>query len=910
MKKGTWKQKSIKKCVAWLLAFALVLPLMSFEVFADTATATERETLDPTLENITFGDFPAVTTGRTGVYGRYEANKSGWVLMAANNTMGTLSGKVLNGNVIFGSHPFQLRFGGDIWGANGYSFRFYRDRSHGEGELGFDFGGDTGVVLTSEIAQTELVDSEFNLKLSFEEEDTDGDGANELKLGIWFNNVLYNNTYFYAESSYDTYLNPTICSYGVDTAGTSSAYFVLKPSREQTIDPALTWFTFSNCGVTNGTYTGSGFRVSVNYNPGTGWDNAFSGKVLNGKVTFTSAPFRLKLGKGSDNGIWSNDMICLYRDSGTAEGALKLNVGNTSSYTLTPEVAGTALIGQELNLKVSFQEIDSDGDGTKDQLKVGIWFNNYLYGDKYFYVTGEYLHCTYGWLGFYGDSTDASITLSSCKNTLDPSLKQFTYSDFNGGADGTYSASTGWSLLKEYFGGGDKATAFSGKVLNGYVTFGTGPSELRFGGDMWSQTAFRFYRDSSSKSDELYFYFNGTRYTLTSDIAGTDLVGKRFNLKISFQEIDANGDGTKDRLKVGLWFEDVLYNDTYFYVDADYSKFITGVIYVYGPNCGDGGYVKLTSYKEKEDTTDVTKPIASVEVNAEITDSIAMNYSVTLAEGVTETPTMTFAMAKGETLKNIQGEQVGTSNTYTFTYPGVMAQNMANTITAKVTVGTYTGEYNYSVLDYCGKLLTTEEYSAYRDLVVNLVQYGEAVQEYRVSKDMENAPAETLTEQLSKLVPEYAAYDKQVATTLEGVTDPVGSKLSGTADTYLWKNVTLVLGNKIKIRARFTANGIEGLTVKAKIGSEEQTLIPALESEGVYRVDFDKIYANEYAESIAITFCQEDQAIGQTLNYSVNSYLSSSSSTEDTYLSDLLVAINNFGNAAVAYKQDSASAAQ
>ena len=57
---------------------------------------------------------------------------------------------------------------------------------------------------------------------------------------------------------------------------------------------------------------------------------------------------------------------------------------------------------------------------------------------------------------------------------------------------------------------------------------------------MWSNTSFAFYRDASTPADALYFGFNGTTYTLTSDKAKTDLVDSPFNLKISFEEVDTN----------------------------------------------------------------------------------------------------------------------------------------------------------------------------------------------------------------------------------------------------------------------------------------------------------------------------------------------------------------------------------
>ena len=50
------------------------------------------------------------------------------------------------------------------------------------------------------------------------------------------------------------------------------------------------------------------------------------------------------------------------------------------------DVAGTQLVGAELDLKVTIQYVDNDGDGLKNDVKVGMWFNDKLYDNKYIYL--------------------------------------------------------------------------------------------------------------------------------------------------------------------------------------------------------------------------------------------------------------------------------------------------------------------------------------------------------------------------------------------------------------------------------------------------------------------------------------------------------------------------------------------
>jgi len=90
--------------------------------------------------------------------------------------------------------------------------------------------------------------------------------------------------------------------------------------------------------------------------------------------------------------------------------------------------------------------------------------------------------------------------------------------------------------------------------------------------------------------------------------------------------------------------------------------------------------------------------------------------------------------------------------------------------------------------------------------------------------------------------------------------------------------------------------------VKYKIGNgtEKEASIVETGTAGAYYVYLDDIYANQYDSSIQVKFYNGSDQVGQTLNYSVNSYLASKKASAGT-LGDLLNAINNYGNAAKAY---------
>ena len=56
----------------------------------------------------------------------------------------------------------------------------------------------------------------------------------------------------------------------------------------------------------------------------------------------------------------------------------------------------------------------------------------------------------------------------------------------------------------------------------------------------------------------------GKEYPLSDN-----LIDKNFNLKLSYDHQDADGDGTEDSLKLGMWIDNKLYNDAYIMIDNE-----------------------------------------------------------------------------------------------------------------------------------------------------------------------------------------------------------------------------------------------------------------------------------------------------------------------------------------------------
>jgi hypothetical protein len=150
----------------------------------------------------------------------------------------------------------------------------------------------------------------------------------------------------------------------------------------ETMPEGLTEITFSDFGIADGTYT-------VTETLGVYKNGSLDGTVFSGKVTFEAVGgntwFMI-----TKNGDWNGGLVLCQRDNDEHKNLYlrtfnKATGGTTAIATLTPEIAGVQLTGAEFDLQLSFQMVDNDGDGAKDDLKLGIWFNGVLYDNEYFY---------------------------------------------------------------------------------------------------------------------------------------------------------------------------------------------------------------------------------------------------------------------------------------------------------------------------------------------------------------------------------------------------------------------------------------------------------------------------------------------------------------------------------------------
>ncbi len=385
----------------------------------------------------------------------------------------------------------------------------------------------------------------------------------------------------------------------------------------------------------------------------------------------------------------------------------------------------------------------------------------------------------------------------------------------------------------------------------------------------------------------------------------TTFDGQEFELTLTTEFVDYDGKGQLNDLKLGIYIDGDLYIGQYAYI-KDCQNSCMSNVYLYRYNDGN---IKLAS-----------SALYGMELRPELSDSVTMKYIAYMEPSAVEAgvPKMTFEM-NGQVLGNVEGELLFPGGSlYVFTYPEVMMQNLADKVTATLTIGEREKIYKYSMLEYCAQILNSattassdgnvysiRQMKLMKNLIVDMIQYASALQVYRgMASDSESL----LTNKLEQLVSNYSTYDIADSGSLDDL-EIVHERLvleKGVTSTevYQWKGASLVIGNKVKIRYKFSAQDVSDLKVKLQIGETVKELsYEETEDKGIYTVEFDEIYAYEYATPILIRFFEGDVQVGDTLLYSVNTYMYNMrnyAGPKAEELKELLYAIHYFGMSASA----------
>lgn len=190
------------------------------------------------------------------------------------------------------------------------------------------------------------------------------------------------------------------------------------PEPAPTLDDSFAKLTFDSFDVATSTYE---------YNNGDLAVSGYCGMNSMDKVIFSDT---IKFSKevGAQLRIFGKETPW-YGMIFEAIGDGKLRLSDASGVFETmifdSETAGTDLAGKDLKLTFSMEYVDSDDDGQKDDVKLGIWFNDKPYADRWFYLKDSAANLG-GNMLIYCPSEQTSITITTYMKPIDFTIWGFT----------------------------------------------------------------------------------------------------------------------------------------------------------------------------------------------------------------------------------------------------------------------------------------------------------------------------------------------------------------------------------------------------------------------------------------------------------------------------------------------------
>lgn len=273
-----------------------------------------------------------------------------------------------------------------------------------------------------------------------------------------------------------------------------------------------------------------------------------------------------------------------------------------------------------------------------------------------------------------------------------------------------------------------------------------------------------------------------------------------------------------------------------------------------------------------------------------------LTYTAVIPDGY-ETPYMVFSGPNGEV--TVTNSEQDANGNYLFTYTGINSQCMGDNVSATL-YATVDDELqqvsieNYSVRQYCVNQLAKDDISAkLRTLLSDILAYGAAAQTYM------SYNTEALVNTGDDIIdPTYSTY-----TDLSGLA--AGFEGEASEDVY-WVGAGLTLTNSVAMTFRFYTVDVEELVITVHIGEEERTFSsfkPVERKEGFFELSIDDISATQFDEPVTASFCLWEEDMGNTLSYSVNTYVCAKQNDSNAALAALVKALYHYGASAQAYAE-------
>lgn len=272
--------------------------------------------------------------------------------------------------------------------------------------------------LAEKTTVSNFIDKDFNIGISTRFVDHDGDGQeDDVQLGIWFNDILYNDEYIY-------YLDFT------DKLGTGFSLHarenttVTVKSREDffpTLIPEekpeeLEKISLNYFAINDGTFKYNSKRLTLSASYGASLNNTYCEFMVNPSVTSKETSIRYA-GSG-----WTGLLIRFNESSLYVYEAS----GRSPRYSFSPRQANTdAFAGKEYKMAISTQYLDLDGDGSKDDVRFGVWVNDFLCNNEYIDIL-DYVQYMGSTFALYVEDENANIGLKSVNIPINFEMFGFT----------------------------------------------------------------------------------------------------------------------------------------------------------------------------------------------------------------------------------------------------------------------------------------------------------------------------------------------------------------------------------------------------------------------------------------------------------------------------------------------------
>lgn len=294
-------------------------------------------------------------------------------------------------------------------------------------------------------------------------------------------------------------------------------------------------------------------------------------------------------------------------------------------------------------------------------------------------------------------------------------------------------------------------------------------------------------------------------------------------------------------------------------------------------------------------------------VSLTLTDSLAVNFKVQkslIENNGYQNPSVQIQMNKRTwTLTDYREAE----DFYVFSFQNLAPQLMNETISAKLFAdlegNTCSGAVlEYSVVQYCLNQLNryaSDEHAAFRTLLVDLLHYGAASQQYTGYRTDALA-----TSSLSEAQLAWGTKTDRDWTSVKNA-----AYITRTNATVHYTGIGLALRDSVAFRLKIEETDLTGLSAQIlttsgiyQINSED-----FVATDGGYWIYFDHFTAAQMSESVYITMYRGKTAVSNTMRYSVESYAVAKKDSADASLAALVSAMMRYGDSAKAYVAQTAS---